>query len=268
MNNSFNKKELKNISRKFRTVSSRIVNCDFEDFDNNLKRLISFIDGEEVIKDYIDNCIEIGKIFNIEEEVKEVSSNYGQVIFDSYLEEKEEVSYIYQILKYITDHNINCRAYIMGYAHSNKYQDMVEGFGERFLVPFINYIDGYFERIFTEMGFDENNNYNITINGGQVNISKDNSILNAVQNSNNESICKLIDELKKILDSNNVEQDIKEEIIDNAEGIQEELMRDVPRKGRLKSFAEGLRKSAKLVPEIVGLAANIATIISFLQPFI
>ena len=94
MNNSFNKKELKNISRKFRTVSSRILNCDFEDFDNNLKRLISFIDGEEVIKDYIDNCIEIGKNFNIEEEVKEVSSNYGQVIFDSYLEEKEEVSYI------------------------------------------------------------------------------------------------------------------------------------------------------------------------------
>ena len=45
-------------------------------------------------------------------------------------------------------------------------------------------------------------------------------------------------------------------------------MRDVPRKGRLKSFAEGLGKSAKLVPEIVGLGANIATIISFLQPFI
>ena len=135
MNNCFNKKELKNISRKFRTLSSRILNCDFED-----------------------------------------------------LEEKNEVSYIYQILRYITDHNINCRVYTMGYAHSNKYQDMVEGFGERFLLPFINYIDGYFERIFTEMGFDENNNYNITINGGQVNISKDNSILNAVQNSNNESI--------------------------------------------------------------------------------
>ena len=268
MNNSFNKKELKNISRKFRTLSSRILNCDFEDFDNNLKRLISFIDNEKIIKDYIDNCIENGKKYNIEQEVKEVSSNYGQVIFDSYLEEKDEVSYIYQILRYITDHNINCRVYTMGYAHSNKYQDMVEGFGERFLLPFINYIDGYFERIFTEMGFDENNNYNITINGGQVNISKDNSILNAVQNSNNESICKLIDELKKILDSNDVDQDIKEEIIDNAEGIQEELMRDAPRKGRLKSFAEGLGKSSKLVPEIVGLGANIATIISFLQPFI
>ena len=47
-----------------------------------------------------------------------------------------------------------------------------------------------------------------------------------------------------------------------------ELMRDAPRKGRLKSFAEGLGKSAKLVPEIIGLGANIATIISFLQPFI
>ena len=95
MNNSFNKKELKNISRKFRTLSSRILNYDFEDFDNNLKRLISFIDNEIIIKDYIDNCIENGKKYNIEQEVKEVSSNYGQVIFDSYLEEKDEVSYIY-----------------------------------------------------------------------------------------------------------------------------------------------------------------------------
>lgn len=268
MNNSFNKKDLKNISRKFRTISSRILNCNFEEFDNNLKRLIAFIDNEEVIRNYIDNCIDNGKKFDIEQDVKEVSSNYGQAIFDSYLEEKDEVSYIYQILKYITNHNIKCRVYTMGYAHSNKYQDMVEGFGERVLLPFINYIDGYFERIFTEMGFDENNNYNITVNGGQVNISKDNSILNAVQNSSNESVSKLIEELKKILDSNNIEQDIKQEIVDNAEGIQEELMRDVPRKGRLKAFADGLGKSAKLVPEIVGLGANIATIISFLQPFI
>ena len=49
---------------------SRILNCDFEDFDNNLKRLISFIDNEIIIKDYIDNCIENGKKYNIEQEVK------------------------------------------------------------------------------------------------------------------------------------------------------------------------------------------------------
>lgn len=266
MNYSFNKKELKNISRKFRGSSSRILNSDFSEFNNNLKRFILLINEEVIIKDYIDNCINEENNFDIESEIKEVSSSYGQAIFDSYIDEKEEISYTYQILKAITDKDIDFRSYAMGYAHSNQYQDMVKGFSERFILPFINYIDEYLERIFTEMGLDENNTYNITINGGQLNISKDNSNLTAIQNNND--ISDLITELKNNLKNSDISDEIKSEIIENVDGIQEELTRSNPRKGILKSFTEGLKNSVKLIPKAIEITANIATIIQFVAPYI
>ena len=48
----------------------------------------------------------------------------------------------------------------------------------------------------------------------------------------------------------------------------EEANNEIPRKGRLKSFIEGLKESAKLVPGIIELGANITEIISFVQPLI
>ena len=56
--------------------------------------------------------------------------------------------------------------------------------------------------------------------------------------------------------------------MDNAEGILEEVSSRKPRKGRIRSFVEGLKQSAKLVPTVVEVGANIATIISFVQPLI
>lgn len=265
MNNSFNRKELKNISRKFRGCCSRVLNSDFNDFDNNLKRFVLLLEEEKIIQDFINSkCID--KEYNIQEEVDNVSNSYGQYIFDSYLNEDDEIAYTYKILKYITENNVCFRSYAMGYTLSKKYQDMVKGFAERVLLPFINYVDEYLERIFIEMGLDENNTYNITINGNQINISKDKSILNATQTNND--ISKLITELKDILNENDIDESIKNEIIENAEGIQEELMTTNPRKGRLKSFLSGLKNNVKLLPDSIEVSANIATIINFVTPFI
>ncbi|MBP3840552.1 MAG: hypothetical protein IK997_00330 [Bacilli bacterium] len=266
MNYSFNKKELKNISRKFRGCSNRILNSDFSEFNNNLKRFITLVDEEKIIKDYIISCINEKNNYDIDNELNIVCGSYGRSIFDSYIDEKEEISYTYQILKAITEKDIDFRSYSMGYAHSNQYQEMVKGFSERFILPFINYIDEYLERIFTEMGLDENNTYNITINGGQLNISKDNSTLNAIQNNN--EISNLINELKNNIKNSDISEDLKNEITENADGLQEELNRQNPRKGILKSFAEGLKNNAKLLPKAIEISANIATIIQFVSPYI
>ena len=143
MNYSFNRKELKNISRKFRGCCNRVLNSDFNDFDNNLKRFVLLLEEEKIIQDFINSkCID--KEYNIQEEVDNVSNSYGQYIFDSYLNEDDEIAYTYKILKYITENNVCFRSYAMGYTHSKKYQDMVEGFSERVLLPFINYIDEYY----------------------------------------------------------------------------------------------------------------------------
>ena len=266
MSNCYNKKDLKNISRRFRVISSRVLTSGFEDFDNNLKRFVAFIESEDIIKEFIISCTDSDKDYNIEQEVKEVSKRYNGTIFDSYLLEEDEVSFTFQLLKYITENDITFRMYTMGYTHSNKYQDMVKGFSDRVILPFVNLVNGYLERIFTEMGFDEDVKCNITINGGQLNISKDNSILNATQYNN--EIDTVIRELKKILEENNVEEKIKEEILDNAEGIKEELGRNTPRKSILNSLKEGLKQSVEKVPSVIGLGANLAQIISFIEPLL
>ena len=46
----YDKKELKKQSRDFRTISSRTLTSDFQMFGDNLKRLINFIDNNEIIK--------------------------------------------------------------------------------------------------------------------------------------------------------------------------------------------------------------------------
>ena len=267
MNESVTKKEIKNYSRDFRTIANRTINSDFDVFDGNLKRLINYIDKNTIISQFINSCKDKEEDFNIEEDVEKVSNGYGEYYFDSYIDEKTEVSYTYQILKYITKNNITFRQYTYPYSTSNKYQDKVKGFNDKFILPFVNAINGNFERICVEMGLDEENKYNITINGEQVNIAKDNSIIYANQ-YNNSDLNEMITKLKDILEKNNIKEEIKNEIMDNAEGILEEVNSGKPRKGRIRSFVEGLKQSAKLVPTVVEVGANIATIISFVQPLI
>ena len=144
---------------------------------------------------------------------------------------------------------------------------MTKGFAERVVLPFVNDIDSYLEKIFTEMGFDENETYTIINNGGQVNISKGNSLINATQNNYNK-----VDELvKKIKEEINdsIEDDLKEIIIDNIEGIQEEIKKPNMKKGRIKSFIDSLKNKA--LPKLgtaIQLTASITEIITFAQNMI
>lgn len=266
MSNIFNKKELKNVSRDFRTISSRLLNSRCSDFDDNLKRFYLYIEKESIIKDYIISCIDKEKDYNIEKDMEEISNSYGQLIFSSYLEENEEISFTYQLVKNIYENSISYRKYVWGYSSSNQFQDKINGFIYKVISPFVTHINRYLERIFTEMGFDEDIKYYITVNeGGQFNMSRDNSTLNATQNNNNINIDEEVAKLKACLKAKNVDEKIQEEIIENAEAIQEEIKKEKPRKGLLKTLSNGLQESAKLVPEVMEVGANIATIIQFIN---
>lgn len=262
-----NKKELKIQSKKFTAVASRTITSDILVFDDNLKRLIIFIDGNAIIKNYINFCIKDDDNFNIEKIVKEVTEGYGNYIFDSQIDETKEVSYNYQVMKYISDNNINCRTYILPYSSSDDSQDELKGFCDNFVLPFVNYIENNFERIFIEMGLDEETDYNVINNyGGQVNISKDNSTLFAVQN-NYKEIDKLVETIRNginiILDD-----EIKQEVLDNVEGIQEEIKKEDIKKGKIKSFIYSLQCVIPKIGNTLEIATAITALIEFVQKFI
>lgn len=265
MNNSYNKKEIKKECRNFQTIASRVLTSEYDTFDNNLKRFINYIDNTENIKRYIDSCISEKDDFKIEEDVKQVSTSYGEYIFDSPIDENKEVSYTYQILKYITKNDISCRGYIFGYSSSKQYNDKVQGFNDKFILPFINEIEGNYERICIEMGLDENNRYNITNNIGQVNIAKDQATINATQNNFYE-IDKLVNQVKTNINSID-DSELKNEIIDNIEGLQEELKKETPKKGIIKAIINALKTILLKITETIEVTTAISKIIDFVSKF-
>ena len=265
MSELYDKKELKKQSRDFRTISSRTLTSDFQMFGDNLKRLINFIDNNEIIKNYIDSCISEDDDFKIEDDVNQVCGSYNH-IFDSYIDEQQEVSYIYQILKYIVDNDKDCRAYTMAYSTSRQYQDKLKGFCDNVVEPLVNHIDSNYERIFIEMGLDEESKFKIINNGGQVNIAKDDSNINAIQ-INNSQLDNLVQNVKNKIEDID-DEEIKSEIIDTVEGIQEELKKPEIKKGRIKSFISSLQTKLPSIGTAIGVGAAITELITFAQQFI
>lgn len=265
MSELYNKKELKKQSRDFRVISSRTLTSDFQMFGDNLKRLINFIDNNEIIKKYIDSCVSEDDNFKIADDVNQVCGSYNN-IFDTYIDERQEVSYIYQILKYIVENNKDCRAYTMSYSYSKQYQDKLKGFCDNVVEPFINHIDSNYERIFIEMGFDEETKFEIINNGGQVNLVKDNGVINAIQ-VNNSELDNLVQNIKEKLNELD-DEEIRNEIIDNVEGIQEELKKPDIKKGRIKSFIASLKNKLPTLKSAIEVGAAITELIAFAQQFI
>ncbi|WP_273750465.1 hypothetical protein [Leuconostoc mesenteroides] len=130
---------------------------------------------------------------------------------------------------------------------------MVKEFGIRVVLPFVNGIDDYLSDIATDMGFDEESKFMINISGGQaqVNISNDNSTLNATQNIqvNPSEIASLIAELK-----NNIEnelsnsQNIKNILLSQAQLIANEAADEKPKKEVLKTAINTIQDLLKTVP--------------------
>lgn len=157
-------------------------------------------------------------------EVDEVLSSYGRVIFSTGSCAEEEIVYTYRILKYMVEQKVSITSIGMSYGHSTKFQDMVKGFGERVVLPFVNHIESYLTDIAIDMGFDEETKYMISINGGQVNIAKDHATINATQNNsiNTDELDKLVQSIKSLL-TDEIAPEEQEIINDNIEVLQEEL---------------------------------------------
>ena len=129
-------------------------------------------------------------------------------------------------------------------------------------MPFINEIECNYEGICIEMGLDDNDNYFITNNGGQVNITKDESTINAIQN-NYSKIDKLVDQVKNCI--NSIDDELKNEIIDNIEGLQEEIKKENPKKGVIKSITDALKNILPKIPMAIELTAAITEIVVFVS---
>lgn len=255
-----NRKDLKKIQYDFNSVSNRLLQADFNDYLNVLKKFISFLDNTNIVYDYITSCGTCAQ--NLDDEFRKVKNGYGRVIFLTGETNEEEVCKVYAILKYITEKNILVHLSVAdGYSSSNKYADKIKGFNNRLVMILIRHIESYLTKVGIDMGLDEKIVYNVTVRDGQAIIASDNAVVNATNtvSVNSEDLLKLIKAVRDC--SANLSPEDKESVQESLEVIEAEASSDKPKKSMLKTAISVL----KGIKGTIEFATATTALIEFIQ---
>lgn len=224
----------------FTSLSNRLYQADYYDYLDVLKKMLNFIDSTQLIKGFIDECG--GFNAEIEETVDAVMKEYHSY-FKFSIDDKEEVSEIYSIIKIVCNRNYNDfpRGLLDAYSSSPKYADKLKEFNHRVVFVLINHIENFLKKVGIEMGFDNNVTYNI--NGTQVNIANDEATINATQNigANADELQKLIIALRNEI-RNDMPDNDKNDVNECIDVIESELMSGNPNEQTVKSQFKILKR--------------------------
>ena len=264
------KKELKKVSREFRSMASRVLNSHYEDFYRNLRMFIIHIQQTDLLFQYIESLPDTQ--FDLDNDIPLVAKNFGRYLFDFGNTPSEQVVNVYKLLSSsaITEQNILdiCSAYS---PNSPKYQDIVKAFGQRVVLPFVNCLETYLTNIGIDMGMDESVQYMITVNGGQVNLAQDNSNINATQNNSGidfNHLQELINAIDQVVKENTVPAESAKQICELLVGIKEEMQKPTPKKSVINMLLNGLKSTANVLASIPEISQKINSFAEYVAPFI
>ncbi|WP_288554432.1 conjugal transfer protein [uncultured Levyella sp.] len=247
------KTELRKISREFRRLASEVINAHFREQKQFLIEFMDFINRTPLLKEYIDS---VKKPLNdIAQNVKAVSESYGHQALNLGTNTLDRINIIYQAFECIIQEP-SIEPYQLGwfYAASKHYQDMAQAFGDRLVYPFVSGIDSYIADISTDIGLDNESTFNITINGGQVNIANNSSIINARQEGASfDEVRALIQEIKQDVGQLPENQD-RADMLATIDVIDGQILEKQPNKSILKTMLE------KLVTLSNGVSASVTII--------
>ena len=256
-----NRKELRIIQYDFNSYSNRLLQADYDDYADVLRKFVNYIDNIPIISDYIHDCGSCD--WDLENEIKEVQGSYGRLIFSLGKTESEEIRNVYAVLKYLAENNSSVyRGVAMGYSSSSKWQDKIKGFNDRFVMVLIRHVERYLTKIGIDMGIDEKIIYNVTVQNGQAIIANDNSSVTSNINigATTNTIEQLISAVRTRLDTLTSEED-KETASESLEVIEAEVAAEKPKKSMIKTAIASLQA----VKGTVEFASAVAALIQFVK---
>lgn len=259
-----NKKELRKIQYDFNSCSNRLLHADYEDYAGVLAKYLRYLDSTPIISDYIHGC---GKSnLNLEEEVQRVQESYGEYLFTLGDTDEEEVRNVYAVLQYLVE--INSSVYYSvarGYSSSNKWQDKIKGFNERFVMVLIRHVESYLTKVGIDMGVDEQNVFNVTVNKGQAIIANDNASVTATANigADVSELEKLIAAVRDKIGTIASDED-KEAASESLEVIEAEVVSEKPKKSMIKTAMATLQA----IKGTVEFGSAVAALIQFIGPML
>lgn len=114
----------------------------------------------------------------------------------------------------------------------------------------------------------ENKNMTITVNGGQVNVAKDNATIYATQN-NGVSANELDNIIKGIVDNlSDLKKEDVETITDIVDMAREELANPEPKVGRLRNCVSLIAPMMTIANGFPVLANNLQRLMDYIAPYI
>lgn len=264
------KEDFQSISYDFRNLSSRLLTSDYRYAEDNLLRFVTFIDETPLVRAFIDK--HNVQSFDMEGILK--SRDYYDVL-DIPTDQSGEISFVYQLMKYILENKPQYTWYARGYATGRnvKYQTLVDEFHKCVFNPFIMHIISYFEKEMIMLGMKNKDNAKVVINGpnnGQFNISNDSSTINATMNVNPKitEINDLINQFRSRLKSEEIDYDHREEFDELTEVLQSEVKETKPKKSLIKMAISRIRELITLAKLSVVAGEEITEVVEMVQEFI
>lgn len=258
-----NRKELRKIQYDFNSFANRLLQADFQDYTGVLGKFLNYIDSTPIIIDFVDGCGRCS--WDLVEEVKNVQSSYGRMIFDTGDTDEEEVRNVYAVLHYLVDSNNSIyRGVAMGYSHSDNYQDKIKGFNDRFVMVLIRHIERYLTKVGIDMGLDEKIIYNVTVENGQAIIATEGSTVNATNQVgvDGSELAKLIAAVQ--IAARSLEPEDKEAAEESLEVIQAETSAEKPKKSMIKTALATLTT----IKGVAEFGAAVAALVEFVGQYI
>lgn len=145
-----NRKELQKISLKYRTLSGQLLKVNAQSEIYCIQQFYDFITNTPLLISYINECR------TKEYDFKKIFSEKGwNSVLSLPSDEKELVSYGYQLLEYILDGPKDLFSLCMGYTDSRKFADNIEAFVRRSIEPFVVALRTYLEIEFIDAADDD-----------------------------------------------------------------------------------------------------------------
>ena len=147
------RKELQKISLQYRTLASQMLKINSQEEMYCIQQFYDFINETSFLMSYIDECI------TEEYDFMSIFEEKGwRDILDLPSNQKELISYGFQLIKYILDGPKQLIGLCMGYTSSNKFSDNIEAFMRKSIEPFVVAV-----RTYIELNFIDENDGNANI---------------------------------------------------------------------------------------------------------
>ena len=266
--------EYRRISQMFRRVASNMLTTKYDDGNVHLIRFRKFIQENEIIDNIIQEKIQ-GIDYKYEGNFIVEDSGWSSMVIPT--DESEHIKAMYEYLVDITSEQEDIRWRAHKFYHSSgKWNDIIREYLDKAFKPLVDFIVDSLsmEMIGMEPAKQETHiHQNINTNYGTAAIAQRD--INSVNNANTNNIGEirqLLDSLKELILTETIKEEIKEEIIDDLETIEEEIQNEQPKGIRIKKAYQRVKDFIYKIPEGISKATAITTagieLYEKLRPFI